>query len=169
MSWYKDVLWQNCRKELTLVGILFIILLTLSVVQLIHGNSFTWQEVKPFGVPNFWARAFWSALTFVTLGALLYRLYFYKVLWWIFGRDKSTHKKIKYYIWAGLMYINYQMFPVVVDSLNLISTLVFNFIVFVMYTSPLLLLGLVAGIVLGIIMERGTIMEFAKTEELLGK
>lgn len=162
MSWYRKVLWQDFRKEITTVASILVILVSLSLVRMFFGESFVWQEITPFSTPDFWHRAFWSALTFVTLGYGLYKIYFYRILSWLFGSDRSGYRQMKKIIWLGLMYINYQIFPIVVDTLNQIISIVFNFSMMAVYAAPMLLLGLIFGLLLGALMEHHAIAELVR-------
>lgn len=162
MSWYRQVLWQDFRKEMITVVSILAILVALSVVRLFLGESFVWQHIAPLSTPDFWQRAFWSALTFVTLGYGLYKIYFYRILSWLFGSDRAGYRQAKKIIWLGLMYVNYQIFPVVVDILNQIISIVFNFSMMAIYAAPMLLLGLVLGLIVGVFVERRVIAELIR-------
>lgn len=157
--WYSKVLSSTCRKELVVGGLIFITLTVLSVVQLTNGEPFAWRQIEPFSTPDFWHRIFWGALTFVTLGAVLYKIYFYKLLSMIFGSDRSGYRQIKRIIWLGLMYVNYQIFPVVIDIANSIASIVFNGLVFAVYISPYLFAGAVMGSLLGSLVGRKAVRE----------
>lgn len=159
MAWYKKALSSIYHKELLVGGLVFAILFVLSMVQLISGEPFVWKQIESFSTPDFWNRVFWSALTFVTLGALLYRLYLYKILSIIFGSDRSGYRQMKRIIWLGLMYVNYQIFPVVIDIANFVSSVVFNGFIYTVYLSPYLFAGAVLGSLFGMLVERKAIRE----------
>lgn len=158
MTWYKKALLSTYRKELIVGGLVFAVLFVLSMVQLASGEPFAWRQIEPFSTPGFWNRIFWSALTFVSLGAILYHIYFYKFLSDLFGSNRGGYRQAKAVVWFGLMYVNYQIFPTVVDAANFIVNILFNSLVYVIYISPFLLAGIIFGAFLGMYAERKTIL-----------
>lgn len=163
MTWYKKALSTTYRKELIVGGIVFVMLFGLRIIQLINGEPFVWKRIEPFSTPDLWNRIFWSALTFVTLGAALYKIYFYKILSMIFGSDRSGYRQMKRIIWFGLMYINYQIFPAVIDAANFIASILFNSLVYIAYISPYLLAGLIIGVLLGVCVERKAVLSLIRS------
>ena len=162
MSWHKDILQSSLRKELIAAGSILIILLILSAVQFFRGEPFSWQNITIFSTPDFWQRAFWSALTFATLGWVLYKIYFYKILSWIFGNDRTEYQQVKKIVWLGLMYVNYQIFPTIIDILNGTVSILFNIILLSAYLAPALLTSLILGLALGVLIERKQISELMR-------
>lgn len=158
MTWYKKTLSCTYRKELIVGSLVFVALFVLSIIQLVNSEPFTWRRIELFSTPDFWNRIFWSALTFVTLGAVLYRIYFYKILSMMFGSDRSGYRQMKRIIWFGLMYVNFQIFPAVIDAANFIASILFNSLVYIAYISPYLLAGLIIGVLLGVCVERKAVL-----------
>ncbi len=154
MSWYKKALLSTYHKELIVGGLVFVVLFVLSIVQLISGELFAWRQIEPFSTPDLWNRIFWSALTFVSLGAILYHIYFYKFLSDLFGSNRGGYRQAKAIVWFGLMCVNYQIFPTVVDIANSIVSFAFNASVYIMYVSPMLMTGIIFGMATGLIVER---------------
>jgi hypothetical protein len=163
MTWYKKALSTTYHKEFVAGGLVFVTLFVLSIIQLVNGEPFVWKHIEPFSTPDLWNRIFWSALTFVTLGAVLYRIYFYKILSMIFGSDRSSYRQMKRIIWFGLMYVNYQIFPAVVDTANFTTAILFNSLVYIVYISPFLLTGLILGALLGVCVERKAVLSLIRS------
>ena len=166
MTWHKKAMVATYRKELITGGLVFVMLFVLSTVQLMSGEPFAWKEIELFSTPDLWNRIFWSALTFMTLGAVLYKIYFYKLLSILLGSDRKGYRQAKSIIWLGLMYVNYQIFPVVIDATNFVATILFNSFIYVVYISPLLLTGLTLGVLAGLYVERATILTLLRTKGL---
>jgi hypothetical protein len=160
--WYKIILMQASRKEMAIVALVLVILTAMSVARLFLGESFVWQDIAPIGTPDFWHRAFWSALTFMTLGAILYAIRFYQVLSWMLGSDREGYRQMKGTIWLGLMFLNYQILPVIVDCMNTIISIAYNSFMLAIYSAPMLLAGLMLGILIGLLMERKQIIELSR-------
>lgn len=167
-SWYKAVLIRTSRKEITVVGLVLAILIVMSVTRLFLGESFVWKDIAPISTPDLWNRIFWSALTFATLGAILYHLRFYLALSWLFGSDRGGYRQAKGLIWMVLILFNYHIFPVVVDIMNTIISVAYNSLVFAVYSAPVLLAGLVLGVLFGLLTERKQISELIRTKDPVG-
>ena len=102
MTWYKKTLKKYGKEILT--GAVFSIVCTLAFLLWIYGmgKTFTWTDISPIDPPSIFVRIFYSALTFVTLGALLYKIKFYQGLYRILG-DWRSFKEAKAIIWVLLM------------------------------------------------------------------
>lgn len=124
----------------------------------IHPNPFfEWKEYELISQPSFFVRAFYSTLTFVTTGALIYYLKIYRFLYRIvrlFGTYRDWIQ-VKGVIWLGLMLGNYfYVVPWSVDILNFLISLVINGLRFVIYTSPHLGITIITTIFFGVIRKR---------------
>ena len=156
------MLLKSFRKEIVAVTSVLIILIVLSIVSLFLGRSFVWQNISPISTPDFWNRIFWSALTFITLGYGLCKTYFYRALSRLFGGNRAGYRDAKKIIWLGLMYINYHIFTAVIDILNQVISIIFNLTMMAVYYAPILLVGLILGLILGVFVEYKTIVKLIR-------
>ena len=100
------------------------------------GKTFTWTDISPIDSPSIFVRIFYSALTFVTLGRLLYLAGFYKALYRILG-DWRSFKEAKAIIWVLLMAaMFFVIVPLVVDILNGILSIGYNLLALTLYAFP---------------------------------
>lgn len=136
MTWYKDTL-QKHKKEI-LSGSIFTVICAIVFLLWIFaiGRTFSWTDISPIEQPSVFVRLFYSALTFITLGAFLYRVGFYKALYQILG-DWRSFKEAKAIIWVlltGIMF--FVIVPLVVDLLNGIISIVYNLFALALYAFP---------------------------------
>lgn len=136
------VLSEYSRSTVGAVSAILGVLLALSIIQFMNGGSYAWNDIALINQPDILSRAFYSALTFVSIGAILYRLQFYKFLSLIFGSDRTSYKEAKHLVWVGLMLAMYwYVVPVIVDLLNIGVSFVYNASMLVLYLSPVLFMG----------------------------
>ena len=136
MSWYKHTL-KKYGKEI-LSGAIFTVVCTLACLLWIFvmGKTFTWTDISPIEQPSIFIRIFYSALTFITLGAFLYKVGFYKALYQILG-DWRSFKEAKSIIWVLLMgTMFFVIVPLVVDLLNSIISIGYNVFALILYAFP---------------------------------
>lgn len=136
MTWYQKTLKKYGKEILT--GAAFSIVCALAFLLWIYGigKTFTWTDISPIDPPSIFVRIFYSALTFVTLGAFLYKIKFYQGLYRILG-DWRSFKEAKAIIWVLLMgTMFFVIVPLVVDILNGILSIGYNLIALVMYAFP---------------------------------
>ncbi|MBX9906356.1 hypothetical protein K2X96_00485 [Patescibacteria group bacterium] len=136
MTWYKKTLKKYGKEILT--GAVFSIICTLAFLLWIYGmgKTFTWTDISPIDPPSIFVRIFYSALTFVTLGAFLYKIKFYQGLYRILG-DWQSFKEAKAIIWVLLMgTIFFVIVPLVVDILNGILSIGYNLVALLVYAFP---------------------------------
>jgi len=136
MTWYGRTL-KKYRKEI-LSGAIFSIICALAFLLWIFvmGKTFTWTDISPIDPPSIFVRLFYSALTFVTFGAILYNLGFYKALYQILG-DWRSFKEAKAIIWVLLMgAMFFVIVPLVVDILNGILSIGYNLFALFLYSFP---------------------------------
>lgn len=136
MTWYKKTL-KKYGEEI-LAGAVFSIVCTLAFLLWIYGmgKTFTWTDISPIDPPSIFVRIFYSALTFVTLGAFLYKIKFYQGLYRILG-DWQSYKEAKAIIWVlltGTMF--FVIVPLVVDILNGILSIGYNLLALLVYALP---------------------------------
>lgn len=136
MSWYKHTL-KKYGKEI-LSGAIFTVVCTLAFLLWIFvmGKTFAWTDISPIEQPSIFIRIFYSALTFITLGAFLYKVGFYKALYQILG-DWRSFKEAKSIIWVLLMgTMFFVIVPLVVDLLNSIISIGYNVFALILYAFP---------------------------------
>jgi hypothetical protein len=136
MPWYKKTLKKYGKEILT--GAAFSIVCALAFLLWIYcmGKTFTWTDISPIDPPSIFVRIFYSALTFVTLGAFLYKIKFYRGLYRLLG-DWRSFKEAKAIIWVLLMgTMFFVIVPLVVDILNGILSIGYNLIALVLYAFP---------------------------------
>lgn len=136
MTWYKHTL-KKYGKEI-LSGAIFTVVCTLAFLLWIFvvGKTFTWTDISPIEQPSIFIRIFYSALTFITLGAFLYKVGFYKALYQIMG-DWRSFKEAKSIIWVLLMgTMFFVIVPLVVDLLNSIISIGYNVFALILYAFP---------------------------------
>lgn len=136
MTWYQKTLKKYGKEILT--GAAFSIVCALAFLLWIYGigKTFTWTDISPIDPPSIFVRIFYSALTFVTLGAFLYKIKFYQGLYRVLG-DWRSFKEAKAIIWVLLMgTMFFVIVPLVVDILNGILSIGYNLIALVLYAFP---------------------------------
>lgn len=152
MTWYRDVLIKN-KDEIKQSAIASFVL---SLLYLLYGYSsghvFVWQEIKPIEQPTIFVRYFYSAFTFVTLGAFLY----YVVKLWkgihficvkVLG-SWDLYRLVKSLVWLGLMAVTYfYIVPTVVEILNAVISFFYNIFNFILYLSPTIGVFLILSVI----------------------
>ncbi len=136
MIWYQKTL-KKYGKEI-LSGAIFSIICTLAFLLWIYGvgKTFTWTDISPIDPPSIFVRIFYSALTFVTLGAFLYKIGFYKALYQMLD-DWRSFKEAKAIIWVLLMgTMFFVIVPLVVNILNGILSIGYNLFALILYAFP---------------------------------
>lgn len=140
--WYKTTIVSYAKEHETKVvsGVLALLLCSFISAQIfIFKHAFMWVEITPISdLP--WNRMLFSALTYVSLGAILYYLLFYKFLSFIFYRvlgDYKAYLQAKRIVWAVLMLINYYyVAPFLISILNKILSFTYNGITLLLFISP---------------------------------
>ena len=150
MTWYKHTLTKY-RKEIISSAILSILFsVTLLLWHYGLGKSFVWTKIEPISAPGLLERGFYSAITYLTIGAFLYWIRFYQflhgVIVGIFG-DWRLYKDIKGFIWGGLILVSYfWVIPRIVDFLNAIISFFYNIFGLILYSLPALGVTLIFSI-----------------------
>lgn len=154
MIWHKKYL-INYKKEIIISAtftVVFSVFLSLWYYAL--GKSFAWREIDPIPKPQEFVRFIYSALVFVTIGAFLYWIKFYKFLHSVIVgglKDWKLYKDIKAIIWTSLILIMYFfVVPKVIDFLNSTISIIYNLSVFILYLLPPLISSFV--IVIGLLL-----------------
>lgn len=138
--WYVRVIREK-RKEIVISSTLTLTLaLCTALWHYITGVTFHWESISPIEAPSFLVRAFYSALVFVTLGAGLYNLGFYKFLYSLHRRTRNgyrDYKEAKRVIWVLLIFLMFFVIvPAVVSILNAIISFFYNVFVLLLYIAP---------------------------------
>lgn len=128
------------------------VLLSVSIFQLASGEVFEWKDIAPIEAPDLWARIIYSALTYVSLGALLYHAKFYMLLSALFGRDRRGYREAKSRVWGLLMLVMFFfVVPFGVDIANNVVSFAYNIAVFLLYVSPAVTLLFLIVIVIAVL------------------
>lgn len=143
MQRYHKRLRKYIQEESSKLSFILIIVLVVTIaLQLWIGQqNFIRIDIEPISVDWLFSRLAYSALTFVTLGSLLYRLWFYKVLYVIFGKlfGYTFYKGLKKIVRIGLIALMYFVIvPFVADLLNTILTRWYNCIRYIGFITPAL-------------------------------
>jgi len=140
IPWYKEVITKHKKKAVISAIFLLCLALTYSIWRFGFGQSFEWVEITVISQPSIFNRLLYSALTFVSLGAVLYRLGFYQALHRFFVgmlRDWGLYKDVKNLVWWVLIGLMYSVIvPFVVDLINFIATIGYNIFNLILYLSP---------------------------------
>jgi len=138
--WHKEAIIKNIKETLSSAFFYLVFLLIVLIWSLFIGKSFQWQSISPIEEPSLWHRAFYSALVFVTFGAFLYWIKFYRLLHSIFVKllgDWKLYNGIKRAIWALLILAMYfYVVPLIVDILNAIISCLYNLLGLFLYLFP---------------------------------
>ncbi len=133
MNWHQIEIKKFIKETLNTSAFAVIFLISLSTWHFALGQVFEWQSITPISEPSIFQRLLYSALTFATLGAILYELGFYKFLYQVIG-DWQAYKEAKKIIWLLLMGLMFFIIvPVTVGVLNYIISFgynIFNLLVF---------------------------------------
>lgn len=136
MKWYNKQINKLFNETINTTAFALVFLFSLSVWHFILGQGYEWQTIAPISEPSIFQRALYSALTFVTLGAALYELGFYKFLYQVIG-DWQAYKEAKKIIWLLLMGLMFFIIvPITVSILNHIISFGYNIFNFVIYIFP---------------------------------
>jgi hypothetical protein len=139
MIWYKRIITE--KKKEVISGIILSIILTLAIL-LWHfalGKSFGWKEISPIKAPPLLPRLFYSALVFITFGAFLYWIKFYKFLHSLFVvllKDWRTYKDVKGLVWASLILLVLYLLQSFVGMANTIISFFYNVFNLILYLFP---------------------------------
>ena len=149
MSWHAKAIKKYTKEVFssTLTYLLTIVILT--VWYLFSGDIFHWVWIEPLEVPPL-ERLLYGALTFVTLGRLVYNTGFYLALWRIFYAlgDMRSYRELKAIIWMSLILIMYfWIIPAVIAVINWVISIGYNIFKFALYVAPPLVISvLVVGV-----------------------
>lgn len=140
MTWYKKVLKENKKEIASSAAFAIVFALAVLLWHFAFGKSFQWENISPVEAPGLLPRLFYSALVYISLGAILYTMGFYKVLYSLFRGVHGgylKYKDTKALIWRGLILAMYFVIvPFVVDVLNTIISFFYNILNLVLYIFP---------------------------------
>jgi hypothetical protein len=136
MKWHKREVKKFVNETFNTTVFSLIFLFSLSIWHFFLGQDYQWQSITPVPEPSIFSRLLYSALTFVTLGALLYKLKFYQVLYHISGdwRSFQEAKKIVWVVLVGLMF--FIIVPTTVNIMNHILSFGYNILNLIFYLCP---------------------------------
>jgi hypothetical protein len=149
MKWYEKSLEKNNKEVIAGAIFSFTFALALLLWNFGFGKSFEWQNITPFSAPPLLYEIY-SAITFVTLGAFLYWIKFYKFLHFIFVEvlgDWHTYKSIKALIWLILIGFIYWIVLKIIDVINITISFFYNILNVFLYVSPPLGAALIISMV----------------------
>lgn len=138
MNWIRKTLKKHLKSSLVLVLLPVSFTIILIIANQFFWWNFDWKDVDYVEQPAPLVRLFYSALVYISLGAFLYYIQFYRLLYFIFWYTK-TYKDIKGAIWWSLILLMYFIIvPWIVHALNWIISLFFNTYNFFLQSLPLL-------------------------------
>lgn len=139
-TWYKRILTEKKKEIIASTTFALVFALSVALWHYFTGKVFEWQSISPVEEPDLLPRLFYSALVFVTLGAGLYAMGFYKFLYSLYRGSRGgyrAYKEMKGAIWVVLILSMYfVIIPVVVDILNAVISFSYNISVLVLYLFP---------------------------------
>lgn len=139
-KWYWREISKNFKKSFLSVSLYILFLALLAAWKFLIGQDFVWQSISPMPEPNIFIRILYSAITFISLGAILYSLGFYKALHNVCVKilgDWQLYKGIKKIVWIFLMALMFfYIVPFIVFILNSIISFFFNILIFILYLFP---------------------------------
>ncbi len=140
MVWYKKAL-SKFKKELITSAILaMIVSLLLLIAHYNFGKTFEWTNLEVLSAPTFFDRVLYSAMTYVSVGAFLYFIRVYQLIYFIFITLLGAfrlHKMFKQLLWWGLMLAMYfWIVPKTIEVVNAILSFFYNIAVYLIYLTP---------------------------------
>lgn len=135
-EWYRKEIKKSIKETFDTTVFALLFLFTISIWHFFLGQDYQWQVISPVPEPSIFSRLLYSALTFVTLGALLYKLKFYQMLYHISGdwRSFQEAKKIVWIVLVGLMF--FIVVPATVNLMNHVLSLGYNVLNLLFYLCP---------------------------------
>jgi uncharacterized integral membrane protein len=156
MTWYEKALKEKRRE--TISGTIFAVTsaLALLVWYFAFGKAFHITDFEPLSTP--FEYVFYSALVFVGPGAYLrFNTKFYLKLKRAFKHDRQMHKDVKKVIWRSMMVGVLIVVIAVVYLINKIISFFYNLFGLILYLCPPLGIGLIAGAVSYVLINKDTI------------
>lgn len=151
MKFHKKYLTEYKKEIIISTTFVLVFTLFLSLWHYVLGKSFVWKEINPIPKPQEFVRFIYSALVFVTFGAFLYWIKFYRFLHSVIVRglgDWKLYKDIKSIIWTSLILVMYFfVVPKVIDFLNNTISIIYNLFIFIFYLLPPLLSSIIIVVV----------------------
>ena len=145
MTWYKKVLKENKKEIASTTAFAVVFALAILLWYFALGKSFQWETISPVEEPSLFNRVLYSALVFITLGAFLYWVKFYQLLYHIIS-DRQLYRGIKGLIWGFLILVMYfWVVPAVVEILNAIISFFYNILNLILYLFPPLGVSLIVS------------------------
>jgi hypothetical protein len=147
MTWYKKAITKYKNKIIS--SAMFSLSFALAIL-LWHfglGQEFSWKEISPVPEPDIFDYTLYSALVYVTFGALFYKLKIYRFLYNITVRqwgDWQLFRDTKGLIWGIFILIMYfWVVPWTIKILNSILSFLYNILNLVLYLFPVIGISLI--------------------------
>lgn len=141
-TWYKRILTEKKKEIISSAIFAVLFALTIALWHYFTGKVFEWQSISPVDEPDLLPRLFYSALVYVTLGAVLYAMGFYEFLYSAYRGTRGgyrAYKEMKGAIWVVLVLgMYFVIIPVVVNILNAVASFFYNITILVLYLFPAL-------------------------------
>lgn len=148
MNWSQKILKRYLKEAwiLSLFSITFVLIII--IANQFFGWSFEWKEIDIIDQPAPLIRIFYSALAYISIGAISYHIGFYYWLYqifWGFLWNYRLYKDIKKLIWTWNILIMYFIIvPWVINMLNFTISLFLNS--YQIFIQSLPLLGISFGV-----------------------
>lgn len=147
-TWINKVLKERIKEWLIVAIFPITFTITFIIVNYFLGWNFDWKEIDYLEQPAPLIRIFYSALAYISIGAILYGIGFYYWLhqiFWGFLWNYKLYKDIKKIVWMwNILIMYFIVVPWIIHLLNFIISLFFNSYNFFIQSLPLL--GLAFGI-----------------------
>jgi hypothetical protein len=139
-AWYTKVLTKKKSEILASAAFAAVFALAILLWHFALGKSFEWNSISPVSAPGLLPRLFYSALVYVTLGALVFATGFYKFLYSLYRGTQGgwrKYKEAKRTIWGLFMLLMYFVIvPFVVKILNAVISFFYNIFNLLLYLVP---------------------------------
>lgn len=147
MVWYKKVINDNKKEMVRSAIISLVITFALSLWYFVTGKGFERVNIEPISTPTLSIRLL-SALAFVSIGRILYKLKVYYVLYMVLVvalRNKSFYNNFKKVIWYSIMFIiGFYIAPWIIGVLNIVVSFLYNMSMLILYLVPVMGIFLIA-------------------------
>lgn len=136
MTWYNKVIKKNIEETFSSAYIYILSVVILGIWSYFSGHDFTWKWIEPIDPPSLLSWSIYSALTYITLGAFLYYIKFFRFLYRI-SSSYRDFKKSKKELWPILVAIvAFIIVPKTIELLNAILSIGYNIFYFLLFAFP---------------------------------
>lgn len=137
--WQKRILKEKKKELVASVAFAFVLALVTLLWHYYTHKSFEWQSIDPLEQPALIPRLFYSGIAYVTIGAFLYFVGFYKFLYSLFrGMEGGwdDYNQAKGIIWLIIILVVYFIVKLLIDAVNMVASFFFNIFNFILYMFP---------------------------------